>query len=59
MAYEQPVREFHPRKSGLRKMEGSNFSLFLVGIFQTIRGSRRRVKLVELQAALLRRGWHP
>lgn len=53
-------KKFHSvDRSGLQKTEEPNFTSLLIGLFGSVRGQRRSVPLVELQAALLARGWHP
>ncbi len=53
------LMELHSlKRSGLQRTEEQNFSSLLVGLFRSIRGQRRSVPLVELQAALFARGWH-
>ena len=54
--------ELHSRKSGSSRSSqstASDFSDFVEEVYRSVRGKHKRAQLVEMQAALIERGWHP
>jgi hypothetical protein len=54
--------ELHSRESGSSRASqptASDFSDFVEEVYRSVRGKRKRAQLVEMQAALIERGWHP
>jgi hypothetical protein len=63
MHMKRPITaELHSKKSGsspASQSAASDFSDFVERLYGTVRGQRKMVQLVEMQAALIERGWHP